>query len=364
MGTMLTQTLDRLGNWNPQLLRELKKRLTPLSITFAMSLSILVQGGLILFFILVMLPAPVQDSTLFHLYLLSAPQLVLDRDEQGYFVGDVKPIQAAHGKLPPAAIEAEQRIRPGDRILTSNGSYQSYGHRILANNDKYQTFYHQTARPTLQQLTGEDPLGEPFTLKLLNKAGEFYTVSLPLVIVSDYYHFFCITLPEDSPPSRKFPPCQLRNNDLTYEVNWSAWYLTLFVTLTLIFGGSLVWGGSLMLFKDLKQEQRQGTFNLIRLSSRSARSIVIGKILGVPAQRYLFVVVAVPLHCFTGLAAGFSGISLVFFYFIFSLQSFLFYNAVCLLTLARWNKLKFQSTLYSCFGVKYTPKSKKSKFKK
>ncbi|KJH72425.1 hypothetical protein [Aliterella atlantica] len=108
-------------------------------------------------------------------------------------------------------------------------------------------------------------------------------------------------------------------------VDWQKWSLDLFLALSLIGIFGLLVAGTYLLINDLAQEERRGTLNFIRLSPQSAQSILLGKILGVPILLYLIAISAVPLHLWSGLAAGipvgriFSfdgilGLSCLFFY--------------------------------------------------
>lgn len=87
-------------------------------------------------------------------------------------------------------------------------------------------------------------------------------------------------------------------------VDWQKWSLDLFLALSLIGIFGLLVAGAYLLINDLAQEERRGTLNFIRLSPQSAQSILLGKILGVPILLYLIAISAVPLHLWSGLAAG------------------------------------------------------------
>jgi len=84
------------------------------------------------------------------------------------------------------------------------------------------------------------------------------------------------------------------------------------------------------LVADIVKEQEKGTLNFIRLSPQSASSILIGKILGVPALLYIAVFLMLPLHLISGLCAriplsliaGFDLVILASCAFCFSLTLF------------------------------------------
>ncbi|WP_373541354.1 hypothetical protein [Chamaesiphon sp.] len=68
----------------------------------------------------------------------------------------------------------------------------------------------------------------------------------------------------------------------------------------------LILGSIYTLVADLDREHRQGTLDFIRLTPQSARSIYLGKILGVPSSTYLGILATIPLHLLLGINAGYS----------------------------------------------------------
>ncbi len=88
-----------------------------------------------------------------------------------------------------------------------------------------------------------------------------------------------------------------------FAINWQEWWESIFIWLSLLSVLALLVAGTYMLVSDLDKEERRGTLNFIRLSPQSAKTIFIGKILGVPILLYLAVILAVPLHFYSGLAA-------------------------------------------------------------
>jgi hypothetical protein len=69
---------------------------------------------------------------------------------------------------------------------------------------------------------------------------------------------------------------------------------------------TLTVGSAYMITADLNRENSQGTFEFIQWSPQSARSIFLGKILGVPSLIYLAILLAAPLHFATGLLSDIS----------------------------------------------------------
>lgn len=97
--------------------------------------------------------------------------------------------------------------------------------------------------------------------------------------------------------------CKLNGAD-NYTINWQNWWSDVFICLSWILPLGLILGSVYMLVADLVQEEKRGTLNFIRLSPQSAQKIFFGKILGVPILVYLAATLMLPLHLFTGFAAG------------------------------------------------------------
>jgi hypothetical protein len=114
--------------------------------------------------------------------------------------------------------------------------------------------------------------------------------------------------------------CQIPTNSISSSclkdaagsilINWQRWYLDIFESSSWILPLGLLIGAVYLLTADLIEEEKRGTLNFIRLSPQSARSIFIGKILGVPILVYLTAALAIPFHSFTGINGG-GNISLV-----------------------------------------------------
>ena len=79
-------------------------------------------------------------------------------------------------------------------------------------------------------------------------------------------------------------------------INWPMWWVEIFVWLSVFSVLALLVAGTYMLVSDLDKEERRGTLNFIRLSPQSAKTIFLGKILGVPILLYLAAILTVPLH--------------------------------------------------------------------
>ncbi|PSB52779.1 hypothetical protein [Chamaesiphon polymorphus] len=77
-----------------------------------------------------------------------------------------------------------------------------------------------------------------------------------------------------------------------------------FVTLSWLMPMGLILGSVYTLIADLHQEEKRGTLNFIRLTPQSARSILIGKMLGVPSLIYVGILCALPFHLALGIISG------------------------------------------------------------
>jgi hypothetical protein len=91
---------------------------------------------------------------------------------------------------------------------------------------------------------------------------------------------------------------------LGFKIDWQTWWLDIFVCLSWMLAMGLILGTVYLLVADLVQEEKRGTLNFIRLSPQSARTIFIGKILGVPSLVYLAASLMVPFHLIAGISAG------------------------------------------------------------
>jgi hypothetical protein len=90
--------------------------------------------------------------------------------------------------------------------------------------------------------------------------------------------------------------------DHVWEIKWLLVFISLYWIISLL----LCCGGVYLLVRDLTQEERRGTLNFIRLSPQSSQKILLGKLLGVPILLYLMILLAVPLHFISAIAAGIS----------------------------------------------------------
>ncbi|MEM9543367.1 MAG: hypothetical protein AAGA60_28230 [Cyanobacteria bacterium P01_E01_bin.42] len=119
----------------------------------------------------------------------------------------------------------------------------------------------------------------------------------------------------------------------SYGNSFPSWVLYLFITLSIVGIIILQVGGVYVLMDDLQREEKRGTLNFIRLSPQTSRSILCGKILGVPILVYLGILLAIPLHICLGIYAAIPTHHIVAFYILVAVNCFLFYSAALLFTL-------------------------------
>lgn len=115
-----------------------------------------------------------------------------------------------------------------------------------------------------------------------------------------------------------------------FVINWPKWWLEIFFLLSIFSVLALLLAGTYMLVSDLDREERRGTLNFIRLSPQPAKTIFLGKILGVPILLYLAAILAVPLHLYSGLAAHIPLYQILCFYAAVAASCALFYSAAML----------------------------------
>jgi hypothetical protein len=143
-------------------------------------------------------------------------------------------------------------------------------------------------------------------------------------------------------------------------INWPMWWLEIFIGLSILSALALLIAGTYMLVSDLDKEERRGTLNFIRLSPQSAKTIFLGKILGVPILLYLATILAVPLHLYAGLAAQIPLNQILCFYIAVAASCALFYSSAMLFGLTTSWLGGFQPWLASAmvfvvFGISWLP---------
>jgi len=145
-----------------------------------------------------------------------------------------------------------------------------------------------------------------------------------------------------------------------FVINWREWWLEIFILLSILSVLALLVAGTYMLVSDLDKEERRGTLNFIRLSPQSAKTIFLGKILGVPILLYLATILAGPLHLYAGLAAQIPLNEILCFYIAVAASCALFYSSAMLFGLTTSWLGGFQPWLASAmvfvvFGISWLP---------
>ena len=143
-------------------------------------------------------------------------------------------------------------------------------------------------------------------------------------------------------------------------IDWPMWWLEIFIWLSILSVLALLVAGTHMLVSDLDKEERRGTLNFIRLSPQSAKTIFLGKILGVPILLYLATILAVPLHLYAGLAAQIPLNEILCFYIAVAASCALFYSTAMLfgLTTSWLGGLQpwlASAMVFVVFGISWLP---------
>jgi hypothetical protein len=147
--------------------------------------------------------------------------------------------------------------------------------------------------------------------------------------------------------------CQLLLLLLRSEIggdSTNTWYIQwegVFHMLNWILPFLLLTCGVYLLMSDLGKEEHRGTLNFIRLSPQSSQSILIGKMLGVPAVLYLGIILALPLHFVSALIANFPLGWLLEIYLLWGVGCGLFYSSAFLMTLLYGTKSGIQALAWS-----------------
>ncbi|MEG4851475.1 hypothetical protein QUB10_11220 [Microcoleus sp. B5-D4] len=145
-----------------------------------------------------------------------------------------------------------------------------------------------------------------------------------------------------------------------FVIDWRMWWLEIFIWLSILSVLALLVAGTYLLVSDLDKEERRGTLNFIRLSPQSAKTIFLGKILGVPILLYLATILAVPLHLYAGLAAQIPLNEILCFYIAVAASCALFYSSAMLFGLTTSWLGGFQpwlasATVFVVFGISGLP---------
>ncbi len=126
------------------------------------------------------------------------------------------------------------------------------------------------------------------------------TIGIVVVLQILLVLFFTSNLPSEG---RSYSSYCVGSERPFCQVDWLRWWNDLFKALTYIIPYALYVPGAFALVNDIAQETQKGTLNFLRLSPRSSRSILLGKLIGVPILGYFSLLLLLPLHLVTGFHA-------------------------------------------------------------
>jgi hypothetical protein len=112
-----------------------------------------------------------------------------------------------------------------------------------------------------------------------------------------------ITTPDGSQGGLSYDPLCLKDQAGDLLINWQFWWQDNFTLLTQVLLGAVIVAGVYWLISDFIFEERRGTLNFVRLSPRSGKEILWGKLLGVPTLVYVALGVAIPFHLYAAVQA-------------------------------------------------------------
>ena len=321
--TLGAKLFDRLGDRNPQLLRELKGRLRRWPLLLTVGLSLCVQLVMVVGFSLA-LPGPVIVEDL---ALSTYPQIFWEETSNESPVAIVLPGQPSQTVTPnlwvsdievrepvrgdkTLGLRAAEQIQRGDRLVAIDGQSAHYRLESIAGSI---LGYPQKMSPA-----GQQQINNTVDLTLYRPEQNLtFNVQIPRVALPHIYGRYCIK--NDNNYCMATPEQQL------YQIHWESWYQDIFLTSTILIVFPLIGGGIFMISSNLAEEKRRGTLNFLRLSPRSSISILTGKLLGVPICLYLAIALELPLHWVTGLSAGYGAVYLFGLDVAIISQTLLFY---------------------------------------
>lgn len=350
--------LDRLGDFNPQLLRELKGRLKWFPILAAVGISLLIQLVMLMGFSIALPGGVITDD----LYISTYPQISWDRlsaldsalrqevlpadaanreaiEVSGAFISRLKTRPSVRGDETVGQAALAQ-LQAGDRLLAIDGTpidqnYPTTGteeekfwsHRIQINEAIYGTDY-------LYQMEPQDAalIGTRVNLTLYRPERGEFTVTLPRIAIAERNNRYC--LDTGTHTAGGYVSCTITPDRQAYQVDWFHWFSDIFKALTIAIIFPLMGIGVFLLSNNLADEKRRGTLNFIRLSPRSALTVLGGKIVGVPICLYLAIALTLPFHIASGLGAGYGAGYLLGFYAALIAQTLVFYLLALLFSLS------------------------------
>lgn len=363
--TLVSPHLDRLGDLNPQLMREWKGRLKRFPVITAIVLSVLCQIAIVVGF-WTALPGPV---VLKDMRLSTYPKIAWRSDTQlsPKPLQDILPLDMAHRDRAirsgvvvdwmevsepiqgdkTLGLNALKTMKMGDRLIKIDGQLVNPNGDQLNGDDweykvsdltrdldnKILKHPHQPMTPQLQKL-----LGTTVNLELYNADRGYYTVTLPRIAAANKTSPYCILEQHDDIIHGKNVTyrnsCRITQDKQSYQIDWPQWYGHIYLCVSILMVFPLMGVGVFMLANNLADEKRRGTLNFLQLSPKSAFTILSGKLLGVPVCLYLAIGLLFPLHWLVGLRAGYNIAHLIGFDLILISQTLIFYLGTLLLSLS------------------------------
>ncbi|NET10999.1 MAG: hypothetical protein F6K16_41210, partial [Symploca sp. SIO2B6] len=255
---MLTPILDQLGDWNPQLLRELKGQLKWLKIGLAITLSVIVQSV----FLVIMagiLPGSVTPKSL---QVSTFPQIQLDYNYEETdnfrisYLSGTSPVEnhPGYGTLLSNPID----LQVGDRILEVNGV--SLGMK----SDKQGWLDEQLRKPFAEDLenlrregvlAGENPEAIAQRLRqeipgqtvqlIIERVGHAtpITVDVPRIVATHRTSAYCLPfdgklwddyLEQERHYDQHSKLCSVNVGQHQYRIDWTRWHQEAFWALSLV----------------------------------------------------------------------------------------------------------------------------------
>ncbi|GBE90631.1 ABC transporter permease subunit [Nostoc cycadae] len=265
---MYLNLLDKIGNWNPQLLREIKGRLKPFNLIFAFAISLIGQIGLLIYHF-------------------------------GQYPNNKYPMNGSYCNLSKVYQKQSESF-----------------YKLIDQAQKQINFYNSKKNYDFTKL--QEFKEQLKSLEVQKKQVEYNLYQQPCPI-----------------------------SEINFQGWWRDHWEFIFLTLCVVFIYTLLVAGTYLIVNNLAQEERRGTLNFLRLSPQSETSILTGKILGVPIVIYLMILVAIPLHIWSGISAKIATSYIFSFYIVLATSCFFFYSATLLFGLMSNRFSSFQPWLAS-----------------